>query len=107
MSSVTTNRKETKMFKLTSASVHYGTSSYPLHGLPAQFNSIECVEDVNLNDLSRAVGLLTGFPRDFTIRHIDRTEFPGIVTKDGRDLVIPEHIYASANGYSIRWDIVA
>ena len=89
------------MFKLTKASVHYGTSAYPLHGLPERFERLAKVEDLNLADLADTVGALTSFHRDFEARHIERQEIP----LEGREpIIIPEHIYASANGYSLRWD---
>lgn len=94
-------------FKLKNASVHYGTSTYPLNGLPARFNEVESVEALDLNDLKLTVGHLTSFARDFTAKHIARQEFPGIIDKrTGADMVIPEQIYASANGYSLTWERV-
>ena len=95
------------MFKLTSASVHYGLSTYPLHGLPKRFETLDSVNALDVEDLAREVGLITGFPREFKARYIPEQAFPGIKTKAGVDLVIPEHIYASANGYSLKWERAA
>jgi hypothetical protein len=94
------------MFKLTKATVHYGTSSYDLHGLPERFNELNSIDDLDLADLTATVGQLTSFTREFTARHCERMEFVGIKDAEGNDLVNPEHIFASANGYSIRWDRV-
>jgi hypothetical protein len=92
------------MFNLKEATVYYGASAYPLNGLPERFQTIESLDALNLGDLADTVGTLTGFRRDFHAQHIARQEYPGVKLKDGRDCVIPEHIYASANGYGIRWE---
>lgn len=91
------------MFKLYTATVHYGASSYPLHGLPAKYNTISGIEDLDAEELMTEVGRLTHFPREFKIRHFPRQEFPGIKLANGEDLVIPEQIFAQAKGYSIGW----
>lgn len=95
------------MFRITRALVHYGTSSYDLHGLPERFNELNSIDDLDLDDLAEAVGQLTSFTRPFIARHCERMEFTGIKDNAGNDLVNPEHILATANGYSIRWDRVA
>jgi hypothetical protein len=92
------------MFKLKSATVYYGASSYPLNGLPANYDAINGVEDIDAETLKLDVGCLTSFARDFDIRHMPRMEFP---LNDGELVVIPEHIVAYANGYGIVWELAA
>jgi hypothetical protein len=89
------------MFKLAGASVHYGASSYPLRGLPEEFQRISGVVGLDLDNLSRAVGRITGFPRQFRSKHLARQEMslPG-----GEPLVIPERVVAMADGYTITWN---
>lgn len=103
----------TKRFKLAEAWVYYGSSRYPLNGVDAKFEEVDLIDGEDIlptlaKDLSKEVGRLTGYPRDFQIKHIDRQEFKGVVqTTDGtpESLVIPEHIYAWANGYGVRWEL--
>jgi hypothetical protein len=91
------------MYKLSKANVHYGIAEYPLNGLPAKYDQIAGVED--LTTLREDVGRITSYHRDFKISHIMRTELPGIKdTATGKDIVITEHIYAGANGYSLTWE---
>ena len=90
-------------FKLKSAKVHYGMSSYPLHGLPARYDTIESANSVSPTELADVVGRLTSFRRDFTVRHIDEQVFD---LPSGK-LTIPEQVYAFANGYSIVWERAA
>lgn len=89
------------MFKLSSATVHYGSNSYDLYGLEHSYEFIESPEDLDVEALARVVGLFTGFPREFTKTHCARMEFT--MERDGIDLVIPEKIVALANGYTITW----
>lgn len=96
-----------KTFKLKRALVHYGASSYPLHGLPEKFNEIDLIDGENIlpalaNDLTVEVGQITSFIREFTAKHIPEQ----VLGLPAGPLVIPEHIYASANGYSLLWEKV-
>lgn len=96
------------MFKLTAATVHYGTSSYPLNGIPERLQTIYGADDPKLDELEAIVGRLTSYRRPFSFRHIARQEFPGITDqRTGKDMIIPEHIWGSANGYSAKWEKVA
>jgi hypothetical protein len=87
------------MFALHKALVHYGTSSYPLNGLPSKYDRISGLEDLDVEVLAQDVGHLTQYPREFTARHI----LPQTLEFGGQKLEIEERIYASANGYSITW----
>lgn len=88
------------MFKMSSAYIHYGSSTYELDGLPEELKTISGPEDVDPMVLTREVGRLTGFPREFEIKHCpgQTYEFP-----DGPTIEIPEQVAALANGYSIFW----
>lgn len=87
------------MFVLKSALVHYGVRSYPLNGLPSQYNRIESAEQVCPERLTHEVGLLTQYPRQFTVRHIPAQ----VIELGDQRLELPEKVYAQANGYSITW----
>lgn len=89
------------MFRLSTATTHYGNSSYPLYGLERSHETIENLDNLNLTELSESVASLTGFYREFTKTHCVRMEF----TKETHrvDLVIPERIVAIANGYTVTW----
>jgi len=88
------------MFKLHSADVFYGMSRYPLNGLPDRYASLAGPDDLDPAALARDVGHLTGYPRDFDIRHNPRQSFD---LGGPEPLVIDENICALANGYSIIW----
>jgi hypothetical protein len=91
------------MFQLSNPTVHYGTSSYPLNGLPERLNTISGIEDLDAADLMQVVGRLTSFAREFKISYHPRLEVP----IEGRDpIVIPERICALANGYTLTWNKV-
>jgi hypothetical protein len=89
-------------FLLTSASVHYGSTRYPLNGLGAEWAEVTSCADIDLDELAWAIERLTGYLRPFEVRHYERQIFP----LPGRDpLVIAECIIAQADGYSVRWDM--
>src|SRR6188768_1659282 len=52
-------------FSLTAASVHYGSTRYPLNGLEAEWAEVTGVEEIDLDELAWAVERLTGFLRPF------------------------------------------
>lgn len=89
------------MFKISNPTAHYGESSYPLHGLPGRYNEVKSVDSINPNDLSLAVGRITGFAREFNITHHNKMSFN--MEQHGVDLTIPERIVALADGYTITW----
>lgn len=99
------------MFKLVGASVHYGSSSYPLNGLPSHYDLISGIDDPVLTSLTGDVGHITGFPRSFEFRHHAELDLVKLAVAGGYDKdlpadapkVIPERIVAVANGYTITW----
>lgn len=85
---------------LKTALVHYGISSYPLNGLPTRFERFENAADLDAEDLSHEVGRLTSFPRPFVVRLMDKE----VYHLPSGDVIVPERIYAYANGYSLSWE---
>jgi hypothetical protein len=90
-------------YVLNYAKVYYGGPGYDLNGLDPKWNEIGGVDDVDPVELTHEVGMITGFARTFKVRLVERFEHP----LEGRSpVVIGEHVYAWADGYGIRWDLV-
>lgn len=83
------------MYTLATAKVYYGISSYDLHGLPERYDRVTSIRDVNRDELTREVGRITSFPREFKVDLMPELNVNGIIIK--------ERIVASANGYSLVW----
>jgi hypothetical protein len=95
------------MFALANATVHYGPQSIPLTGLPAEFNTVSCLEALDLEALSRAAGwCVGGFYREFRVEQHPRQEFPGFRDREGNMLVAHERLVARADGFTITWNKV-
>jgi len=97
------------MFKFSSAKIHYGARSFPLHGLEHEFAEVANAESVNVEALNLAVTRLTSFGGEFKVFHNPRMDFAAICRENGCELPAdavqsyPEHIVAMASGYTIEW----
>jgi hypothetical protein len=89
-------------FRLVEASVHYGVSRYPLNGVDPRFEIITGAADLTPAALADEAHRLTGYLREFEVRHYDRREY----ALEGRPapLVIAEQVLAQADGFTFRWE---
>lgn len=100
------------MFKLSGASVFYGSTARRLNGLERDFDMIESLDALDLDALARRVGQLTGFPRTFTAQHCPSIDLVALVEAKGEVVPptmpreIPERIVAMADGYTVTWNRV-
>lgn len=88
------------MFALAQAHVHYGASSYPLTGLPADLQLVSGTDPKLADRVSSAVGRITGYPRAFAVQHCPEATYQ----LPSGTLRIPERLVATANGYTLTWN---